>query len=553
MRLSLVLLLAGRVFAASVPMTLTVSQESAPAGGTVHIKLYSSVPQVVASGEVSLGLDPAFFGTPAAIVPVAAAGLASGYAVLARGLLDIHFFNVGGISGLPMLAVTVQVLPAVRDGASSVVSADASGSAWLDPAGNQYAVTVAPGKVSAGGSLSVTGVTPSGGLLPAGTVLRIAGQGFDGATRVEIPAVPIAGMSEVSPQQLDVTLAGPADLGGKQITVRNGDGSAVQFFGAVAAPELAAYRNAIPLLPTAAFQDGSAYISKDGFDLEVLANPGTSTVQATVSLGLAGDNEPFSKQIAIAPGIYTESDFGGAYAEKFAISADGPLQMVSLQNQPQVAGPYISSAIAMSPTGPPVTGSMLNGASATQASIAPGELVTLHGLYPDNGPGRSPAQVLIDGRPISQVYSSTTQINAVVPADFAPEPTATVQVTVDGNSTVWSVPVVAAAPGIFTADSSGGGQAVAIDADGSVNGPAQAAAPGAAIQIYATGIPLDAAAITLTIGGTQAEITSVSAFAPGVVQIDAIVPDGISAGAAVPVVLSCGTAHSAGGVTLAVE
>jgi uncharacterized protein (TIGR03437 family) len=65
-----------------------------------------------------------------------------------------------------------------------------------------------------------------------------------------------------------------------------------------------------------------------------------------------------------------------------------------------------------------------------------------------------------------------------------------VQVLFNGSSAIWSVPVAPAAPGIFTLDATGTGQAAVLNQDNSVNGPAQTAAGASAIQIFATGIPV---------------------------------------------------------------
>jgi hypothetical protein len=95
-------------------LAVTVSQETAPPGGTVQIKLYTSKPQVVATGEISLALDPNFFGSPSGMTALSADGGGSGYASLSAGRLDIHFYGVGGVAGMPILAITVPLLSGVK-------------------------------------------------------------------------------------------------------------------------------------------------------------------------------------------------------------------------------------------------------------------------------------------------------------------------------------------------------------------------------------------------------------------------------------------------------
>jgi hypothetical protein len=83
-----------------------VSYETAPPGATAQIKISTASPQIVASGEISLNLDPNFFGSPTSIVPLSATSGGSGYASVSAGHVDIHFYNVGGIAQRPILAVT---------------------------------------------------------------------------------------------------------------------------------------------------------------------------------------------------------------------------------------------------------------------------------------------------------------------------------------------------------------------------------------------------------------------------------------------------------------
>jgi hypothetical protein len=111
----------------------------------------------------------------------------------------------------------------------------------------------------------------------------------------------------------------------------------------------------------------------------------------------------------------------------------------------------------------PVAGSLLNAASVAEGSIAPGEIVTFHGVnFSRNAPvacgpnSGSPvttslagAQVLIDGKAIPLLYISASQINAIVPFEVEGETSATVQLSAKGNTTTWSVPVTSAATGAF--------------------------------------------------------------------------------------------------------
>jgi uncharacterized protein (TIGR03437 family) len=143
-------------------------------------------------------------------------------------------------------------------------------------------------------------------------------------------------------------------------------------------------------------------------------------------------------------------------------------------------------------TAPTITAAV-NAASYVGASIAPGEMIVIFGsnLGPAQlaglaiGPdGRltttlSGARVLFDGTPAPLVYASATQISAMVPFGVAGRPSSNVQVSYNGIlSAPVSVPLKAAAPGVFSADASGRGQGAITNADGTLNGAANPAAPG---------------------------------------------------------------------------
>src|SRR5262249_35091949 len=147
-------------------------------------------------------------------------------------------------------------------------------------------------------------------------------------------------------------------------------------------------------------------------------------------------------------------------------------------------------------------------------AVAPGEVVALFG--PGIGPPESMeyqldasgrvatslegTRVLFDGTPAPLLYVSFDQINAVVPYDTASK--IQVEVRIENNSGVCpspphpfincgsaqmielayvspGFPIVA--PGVFSADVSGAGQAAAFNQDGTVNGPASPAPAGSAV------------------------------------------------------------------------
>ena len=234
---------------------------------------------------------------------------------------------------------------------------------------------------------------------------------------------------------------------------------------------------------------------------------------------------------------------------------------------------------------PGITG-VTNSASFTSNAIAPGELITIFGN--SIGPSVPLGAVLesdrvttslrgltvsFDGALAPLLYAAAGQINAVVPFGVSGKSTASMRISEPGGAGFnVSLPVSTAAPAVFAIGASG--QGAILNGDFSVNSPANPAARGSWIAIYATGsgvltpavvdgaivssanLPSSVSPISVTIGGVPATVSYQGAapgFVAGVMQIDAQVPAGVAPGAAVPVTISVGGTAGLNTVTLAVN
>jgi len=234
-QLVLFALLAGPLPAAD--LALRISGETAPAGGWAQIKVFSQTPQLVASGRIVMTFDPAIFGTISSVAVFSAQGDAMGIAAVDGTSLDVSFSSpangIGQLPHLPVLTVTIPILATAHAGTVSPITLDASQSLWTGPQYTSYSVTADPGSVTVAGTLSVQNLTPGGGLLPAGALVRIHGAGFSAATTATVDGVAISNTQFAGPGEIDLTLAGAADLTGKRVELRNPDGSLVEYFSSM--------------------------------------------------------------------------------------------------------------------------------------------------------------------------------------------------------------------------------------------------------------------------------------------------------------------------------
>ncbi len=313
---------------------------------------------------------------------------------------------------------------------------------------------------------------------------------------------------------------------------------------------------------------GNVYISDSGASRIRMVTPGglIVTIAGTGSAGYSGDG---------GPGVKARlSSVGG-----IALDPQGDLYVADLSNN------VIRMLQLASPV--PTAGAVVSAATNVTGPVAPGEWVIIYGSglgpstpttsQPDQY-GNTPLQLAgtvayFNGIPAPISYTSSQQINAVVPYEVTPG-NATLAVR-SGNqiSLEFPVAVAASAPGLFTADGSGTGQALAFDRiSGTWITSTSPASQGNLITLYATGagevtpaepdgFPDNAGfaqpllPVTATIGGVAAGLGYVggdTGLPPGMIRVDMAVPFGITSGAA-PVVIKIGSASSQTGVTIAVQ
>lgn len=231
-----------------------------------------------------------------------------------------------------------------------------------------------------------------------------------------------------------------------------------------------------------------------------------------------------------------------------------------------------------------------NAASYEGRSLAPGQMLTLFGS--NLGPSALTALRLdTDGRVATEVaktrvwfdqsaapvlYVFEGQSAVVAPYSLAGKSRVAVRVERDG---VFSEPVnfevVAASPGLFTANASGKGPGAILNANGQLNSAANPTPPGSVIVIYGTGegqtspagqdgklatgglneLPRPVLPARVFIGGLEAQVLYAGA-APGAVagqfQVNATVPANLTIGQH-EIVVQFGSFRSQSGVTVAVS
>ena len=202
--------------------------------------------------------------------------------------------------------------------------------------------------------------------------------------------------------------------------------------------------------------------------------------------------------------------------------------------------------------GAPVVSAIVNAASFRPGAIAPGEILSIFGSGFSSA--MSATKVLFGNVAAPLLYASTGQINLVAPYEIAGETSTSMLVQINGVASVSQTLTVApSAPGIF----------VVTNQDNTINSPANPAAQGSALIVYATGdgqtdppgvdgkiantsLPKPVLPVAVSVGGQSAHWFYAGAapgFIAGAMQINLWLPAGLS-GDALPLVLKVGDAAS---------
>lgn len=274
---------------------------------------------------------------------------------------------------------------------------------------------------------------------------------------------------------------------------------------------------------------------------------------------------------------------------------------------PAPGGPAVAPAVVTVGNISTIT-AITNSASYAIGAISPGEIISIFGS--NIGPS-TPAElsisggyvqtalsgvsVAIDGQAAPIVYVSASQVSVQVPYNArlgtAAMGTARTFVLTYGTATPASttVDIVASAPGLFTLNASGVGEALVLNYNSStggysVNSAQNPAAVGQTVVFFLTGegdyanavyspetgfvVPLTppvstgvypelSTLPTVTIGSTA--VTNVAYAGPipgsmlGLLQINAVIPAGVSAGNTIALQVTIGATQTQANVTLAVQ
>ena len=427
----------------------------------------------------------------------------------------------------------------------------------IDSAGNLYIADSGNNvvrKVSTGGTISTfagngsQGYSGNGGAAAAAQLNAPEGVAVDAAGNVYIADTLNSAIREVNSKGVIQTIGGTGRAG---YTGDGGLATAAQFGS-----------------PTSIAVDavGNLYIADSGSRIRKIFPSGiVNTIAGSTGLGYAGDG-----------GTATSAKLNGANG--VSVDAKGDVFFADTANNAVRELTFMGTGLSIA--------AVTNGASNQVGSIAPGEVIVIYGsnigasaltpyqitLSGQLGTSIAGTSVYVNGQPAPVLYTSANQVSAIVPFGVTGTAAQIFVLNQGQTSAPVTVNVAPSAPAVFTLNSSGTGQAVAFNSDKSLNSGSNPAKAGSIVTLFITGagatnppsqdgsfaavpLPLPVGTVSVAIGGQQATVNYAGGSpgtVNGIIQINATVPSGLTAGAA-PLVVQVGSAASQGNVTIAVS
>ena len=428
------------------------------------------------------------------------------------------------------------------------VAVDSAGNLYIADTYNNRVRKVANGVITTVAGNGTAGLSGDNGPATSAELYRPAGVAVDSAGGLYIVDTNNSRIRRVSNGVITTVAGGGGEMGD------NGPATSAQ------------------LSPTGVAMDsaGNLYITDLSNRVRKVSNGIITTVAGNGTAGFSGDNGLATSAELDQPNGVALDPTGNIY---FADAINNRIRLLT----PSATTPTIS-----------ISG-VNNAASNLSGAISPGEIVTI------TGSGLGPAQltsasvgsdglydaglagtsVQFNGIPAPMIYTSATQVAAIVPYEVTGDASALATVTYQGQTSASAtMAVVASAPGLFTLGSTGQGQAAVVNQNGTINTASTPAPVGSIVSLYATGEgqtspsgtdgkpasdspPKPILPVSVTIGGLTVDNLQYVGGAPGEVagllQINVQVPSGVTPGSAAPVVIQVGGATSQAGVTIAVS
>jgi hypothetical protein len=242
------------VLSARGSLSLRVTDELAPPGAIVQMKIELTEPKPISTGGGHVSF--ASFDTVDGVAVLSPQDDTFGVAIVDEGDIALSFISrsatFGTLNDYPLVTITGRVPSNVPFGA--VFPFTLNSLEFRNPRGKLHTAEVKDGSLTIAPVLSIHDVQPGSATLPAGAVVTILGSGFRPDTKIRFNDSQIAATHFVSSSRIDVVLGGRTRMHGMRIRAENEDGPRIEYFSyqrthRVGASLVDVYRQAVPVFP----------------------------------------------------------------------------------------------------------------------------------------------------------------------------------------------------------------------------------------------------------------------------------------------------------------
>lgn len=345
MKLCAGLLLAAGLFGQTVVEPRIVS-ETLPSGGLMQIKIDLTSPHPITTTGTDYSLDSVFDSVEGVAI-LSPSGDAYGVAVPQGGRMRASLVSplasLGTQLDYPYLVTAAHIRSGLTAGTVVPINFGA-GLTFTGLNGESYSIAGKNGTLTIGGSVSVTNVIPGGGVVPAGTTVRLLGTGFTAQTRVDVNEAALGSQRFVSSTEIDFTLTSSIDLTGRRFRVRNPDNSEAVYYSYLRAVAVGSSTRALlnachPLYPNGSSTSAGLVLPAppaNGFVAVALRNMGQSNSSVQLDLVSSAGTGIGTSSVSI-PGAgqfmrTVQELFGNVPAgASVRITASAPVQALGLR------------------------------------------------------------------------------------------------------------------------------------------------------------------------------------------------------------------------------
>lgn len=390
--------LAASAAAQPLPMEVRTRDERAVPGGVVQMKLEVTEPRPIFTGGGAWSFQD--YGDFLGLAVGGDAGDAAAVAVIRGTTLRVRMVSPSNnlaLTDYPILTATMRVPGTAPLG--RVTTVNVAIDRFTGPGGVVIPTVGQPGTVTVGIGASVSDVIPGRGVVPAGGVITILGDGFvDGQTTVTLKETALTSVTVIDASRIEVVPAQAVEMHGQEVHIEVGTGGNRQRLDYYAYQRTTPFvQSGDPLFAAAepAFQQGTwnaamvTFAAPGAAHALGLALQNPAAASSTVTLRLVNGTSPAAPLTFELPG---QSRVAANLAEIFGtsctaactvrVAATTPVQVLGLDGDR--AADAVDPVLPVADTlGPPVLdlSTSVNAATfragdpfVTVASFAPGDL-----------------------------------------------------------------------------------------------------------------------------------------------------------------------------------